>query len=350
MNRIFFPLRSNAGWFANTNLTDRIEQHLKRSILLFDEIILEDGGLVVVVGQRGKGHIDFPPGSRPDHERKIKVIIGPNGGGGVQIAFTPNDGSYQTQTIDYGPSQRLISIDYYEIFQKHRLGQYDFIKKWYMVDKHFSAECKAIMRAETQKDKKSLAKIFDNQFEVDALSEHINRDIMSSLILDSPLVVDPEYSDILRMKSQRSNSAPVFSTIPEEAVFRRIVETFCPDFAQLNVEQVVELRNLTSWTDFRRQISEVASEARADPDRLKNEDQFGEFVSKQISASLLYELEKQRMNKMKLGIDLAMGAFSALPGVGLVSSAAGAGMSVHKYINDQMNWSAFLSSIRDRSS
>jgi hypothetical protein len=71
-NRVLFPLRSNIGWFQSSELQEEIAKNIKQSLLLYDEIYIEDGTLFAEVKQNGSSVAFAPPGRLAKDQRSIE--------------------------------------------------------------------------------------------------------------------------------------------------------------------------------------------------------------------------------------------------------------------------------------
>lgn len=71
LNRVFFPLRSNVGWFQSADLRSQIADRMKESLLIYDQIIVEDGTFTAAITETGGLAPYIPPGYLSEDERTI---------------------------------------------------------------------------------------------------------------------------------------------------------------------------------------------------------------------------------------------------------------------------------------
>jgi hypothetical protein len=61
MNRIlFFPLRSNIGWFTNENTRLDLEKRIKNSLIIYDKIVFENGRYKLFATDKGIVDVNIP--------------------------------------------------------------------------------------------------------------------------------------------------------------------------------------------------------------------------------------------------------------------------------------------------
>jgi len=74
-NRVFLPLKSNIGWFQSLDLRDDISNRIKESILLYDELYIEDGTYQAEIVEGYSDPVEFynPPGFIPPEQRTIRT-------------------------------------------------------------------------------------------------------------------------------------------------------------------------------------------------------------------------------------------------------------------------------------
>lgn len=72
MRRIFFPLRSSAGWFESRETVSVLEGQLKLSLICFDELVFEKGEYNLVVTEEGSYSYIFPHEAIPEELRTLK--------------------------------------------------------------------------------------------------------------------------------------------------------------------------------------------------------------------------------------------------------------------------------------
>ncbi len=114
LRRVFFPLKSNIGWFQSPDLLKDMTNRVKLALLLYDELIIEDGTFEGQVLEGGGSNFYHPPGSLPVESRNIEYErdIKP-----TEYALSlSEEGSSTRHTFLDGNTVVRFKIDYYNIF------------------------------------------------------------------------------------------------------------------------------------------------------------------------------------------------------------------------------------------
>lgn len=72
LHKVYFPLRSNIGWFQNIDLQREITNRVKQALLFYDELIIEDGTFEAEIVDNGGFYPYHPPGSLSSEYRTIE--------------------------------------------------------------------------------------------------------------------------------------------------------------------------------------------------------------------------------------------------------------------------------------
>lgn len=124
-NRVFFPLRSNIGSFQSLDLQEEMASNIKQSILVYDEVYIEDGTLTASVIDNGNFVSYEPPDKLPSDQRTIEY----------ERDLKPSSMSFKVKSpegkwLDLmgGNSIAKFKVDYYKIFEGIERSDYDFLK------------------------------------------------------------------------------------------------------------------------------------------------------------------------------------------------------------------------------
>jgi len=338
--RVFFPLRSNIGWFQTYNIREEIVNRVKQALLIYDELYIEDGTFEAAVLEHGGWYPYYPPDSIPPEERVIKFErdLKPTK---VTLAVGP-DGSPPTHSILHGDTIARFKIDYYEIFKDLNVSSYDFIK-FVVVDKtKFPRETRTIIDRMNFTDKRLFKDIENNIFLRDLVIGSLNHDLIASILLRSALVVDPRHEELLRRKCLLPTSVFKFLPVKEEAVIRHLLAISVPDFGALSLEQVLELRQDALWREFRTFVGRVSDSISGDPEVLLDPGKLQCLVNDSVTKKLVEELRHRYTSKSELAIDLGLGVTSLIPGYGILATMANVARSVYNYFQQKSGWFVFL--------
>ena len=340
LNRIFFPLRSNVGWFQSADLRSQMADRVKQALLIYDEIVIEDGTFMAAITENGSSAPYLPPGSLPDHERVIEFErdLKPDN----LIIGIGADGQMPTDYVNYGMTSARYKIDYFDIFRGINLSSYNFIKPVVVQDLAFPPEAKELIQRNSFEDSYRFRDMDPNTFSRDLIIRSLNRDLIASILLRSAIILDARHGSLLQKKSQLPKDVVQLSLVKEQVVVRRLISMAAPDFPSLSIERVLELREDTLWQDFRNYVREILSSIGSDPEMFADERAFEDRVRNKIERDLFEARKERHMTGKKLSVDLGLGVTSLIPGYGILSTAAGMAKSTGQYLKDRSGWFAFL--------
>lgn len=350
LNRVFLPLRSNINWFKSLDLRKDMSDRVKESILLYDEIYIEDGTFKadVLEASPSAAWWYYPPGFIPPEQRTIAyddlkqtdVTIGIGRDGDV----APRATILQGRTVD------RFKIDYYEIFKNIEVSDYDFLN-FIVFQNEFDlpSAAKDIIRKQSWDDKRTFEDIHPNYAIRDFVIDNLNHDLVTSIWLKSSVVMDSRHQDLLKKKCWRPEST--FSTKPvgEHVALNQILEVSVPEFSSLSIEKVLELRDDRSWCNFRDFVRDTVATVKDDPEILIDQHTLEKALHSQYEKALFEELERKYPTGPRLLVDLGLGALSFIPGYELISTALGAFKSVKSYWDGKSAWFAFLLKLKSAS-
>jgi hypothetical protein len=246
-------------------------------------------------------------------------------------------------------------IDYYEIFNNIDVSDYKFLKFIVLQNEYnIPNDAKAIIESESRKDKNDFADIHPNKANRDLVIDNLNHDLVASILLKSSAIIDPAHHDLLKKKCWHKESPYYTKPVIESIALRKLLNIEVPDFSNFTLEQVLELREDRSWSEFRDFIRSITLDAKDDPEILTDAKGFEKVIQYNYTRSLSRELGKRfttgsKFGKgavMELGLELG---FGSVPGLGLALNVA---KSAIDYWKDSGMWFAFilkLKSIKPRS-
>ena len=252
INRVFLPLRSNIGWFKSPDLRDEISNCVKESILIHDEIYIEDGTFKadILEGSRGSNSSYIPPSFiQPEtrsieYERDFKQTD-------LAIGIGLDGDTSPREIVLQGRTEERFKIDYFEIFNDIEVSDYDYLNFIVFQNEYeLPPAAKDIIREQSWEDKRNFKSIHPNYVLRDFVIDNLNHDLVASIWLKSSIVMDSRHHDLLKKKCWRPEST--FSTKPvgEHVALNQILEVSVPEFSSLSIEKVLELRDDGSWCNF----------------------------------------------------------------------------------------------------
>ncbi len=341
INRVFFPLRSNVGWFQEPSLEQEISNRIKQAILLYDELVIEDGTFQASILEDGAVKNHFPPGTISEKSRTIEYerdIKESN----ITFTITPHtkEKKGNTGVLLHGRSSARYKVDYFQIFKDIDVSSYEFLKIITINQTKLPSEAKSLAKINSFNDRTAFKNLDTNPFLRDLVIESLNFDIVTSILLKSAIVLDSKHCELLYQKARRESKN--VSSVNEEVVVRKLIEFAAPNFNDLSVEQVIKLRKDSLWSDFRNFVSCLINNLKDEPELLTNESAFSEAVHKQIHKSMFDELKKKYPSGWGLTLDVGFGLTSLIPGYGIIPTIASAAKSGYEHYKNKSGWFAFL--------
>ncbi len=339
MSTVFFPLKSNVEWFQCADLRQSIEERLKHAILLYDEILIEDGTYIAEITEDGNFCSHYPSGTLPDEHRGIEYErdIKP---GDLQVGLQMHGGS-RIQSIIQGPTVARYKIDYHELLGSIGEDECDFIRRINLDRNKFPKEAKDAIRDQTREDRRKLSSAHAVKQIRDLFLGNLNEDLITSTLLRSAVVLDPRHADILKLKCA-GDSGLQFSPKLEELAFKRLMSLVVPDLSGHSMADILSLRDSRLWIELRRFLSNLVSGIHAAPDILLDAERVASLLDDKIVRALFAELRESYPTPKQLAIDVGMGLTSMIPGFGLIPSAASVAKTTWDYYGDRSGWFAFL--------
>lgn len=340
VSRVYFPLRSNVGWFKSPDLREEITNRVKESLLVHDELLVEDGTFVADVLDDGGRHSGWlPPGMLPQEFRTVEFQdLKPDD---VYVAMGP-DGQMPTDVVLHGRSSVRFKIDYYNIFKGLDLSAYDFIKRIIVHDLDFPPEAKQVIQHNVFQDKMKFQDIETNSWVRDLVIDSLNRDLVASVLLKSGIVLDPRHGELLRRKYKAATGTNEMARNEDAVVVRHLLDVAAPNFSEMSIEEVIELRHDRLWYSFRGFVREVVSDVKTNPDVLTDTRAFDEAVRKRFDRALFEALKKKHSGALNLIVDLGLGAIGLIPPLSAAATAVSAVKSTYQYWRAGQGWYAFL--------
>jgi len=328
-NRVLFPLRSNIGLFQSSELQEEIAKNIKQSLLLYDEIYIEDGTLFAEVKQSGSSVAFAPPGRVAKDERSIECQD-----------LAPSDKPTKIDSLEIltGESIARFKIDYYKIFEGIDRSDFDFIK---FVSFDIPREFNKIIKQQTREDEKRLGNLGMPRPLRDLIISNLNHDIMLSLSLKSALILDSTHHQLIEEKCAYSPRLKRTGS-PVPSALHKLMQFPAPDFSRMTMDQVLELREEAGLHELRNAVTNIVSTVQDNPEIFNDPTRLEKAINRECDLAIFKELEKLHSSGRGTAIDLALSGASFLPVVGAIPGAISAGKTLYKYLDERDNWTAFL--------
>lgn len=344
LHKVYFPLRSNIGWFQNIDLQREITNRVKQALLFYDELIIEDGTFEAEIVDNGGFYPYHPPGSLSseyrtiEYERDIKQTD-------MFLAVGQNDSSPRHAVIN-GTTIARFKVDYYNIFKEIDVESYDFINFIVTNKYQFPKEAQNLINQINWHDKKIFNEFEENGFLRNLVISNLNYDLITSTLLESAVILDSKHQELLRKKCMLPDDVLKFYPVKEGEIIRNLLTLSVPNFDELSLQTVLELREDHLWKDFRNFIGQISDLISANPELLIDSKELNYQIESIIAKETLKELENRYPSGDELMLDIGMGLTSLIPGYGLIPTAVSTTRTIKKYLTQKSGWFAFLMKLK----
>lgn len=190
------------GWFQSLDLRDDISNRIKESILLYDELYIEDGTYQAEIVEGYSDPVEFynPPGFIPPEQRTIEYErdLKPSS---IVIGIGPDGAVAPSAIVLQGNTSTRFKIDYYEIFKNIELLDYNFLKFIVLQNEHeIPRNAREIIDHDSRKDKSAFEDMHPNEAIRNLVIDNLNHDLVASILLKSSVIVDKMHHDLLKRK------------------------------------------------------------------------------------------------------------------------------------------------------
>ncbi len=333
MVSIVFPLATNIKSMQKWGDND-ISKRLKQSLILYDKVIIETGTYkfqggndVVLQGyeswSRNSQEVVINQSQQIENRKDgfITVIDG-------KTRF--EKGKYKVEKKDcYLADFR--TVDIISEIESGSYGKVDFLE--YLDINRYENHCNTV-KQNTMKD------LSDREFAETVATIHgrmptivflnnLNDSLAISHALDMPVAVDSIYASLLRLKT-KCRLGQQFS------VLEKMVEQIgVPDFSELSLEEILELRKDNALASFRNLISTLSV-------KLKSENNLN--IGAIFTQELLKQIREYAPSRKRLVLNAFVGALSNIPCpyAGTITTIADLSKQLKEYHDFSSNWLSFI--------
>lgn len=333
MVSIIFPLATNIKSLQRWGDND-ISKRIKQSLILYDKVILETG-TYNFQGSDGfvlQGYEPWEKNSKEEILEKIERIENKEDGY-IRVI----DGKTRLEKYKYKVEKKDTFVTDYrtvDIISEIDSGSYgkeiDFLE---YLDIHRYANYLETIKNNTEKD------LSDREFAESVRKAHgrmptvvflnnLNDSLAISHALNAPVTVDSIYASLLKIKT-KCRMGLQFS------VLERLSQLGIPDFSELTLEKILDLRKDKALTSFRNLISTLSL-------RLQSDNNFN--LEALFTQELLKQIRELAPSKKRIAISAFLGALSKVPCpfIGEVKTIADIGNKLKEHRDFSSNWVSFL--------
>ena len=313
MTSILFPLRSSCGLFADERSRAVLETRLKRALLLYDEIVLQDGRYLLTVWERGNLDFDLAPLSIPDDRTKLDYYTP----GGVSEFLIEDPTTGAKHPILSGPTIAAYQVDFYPILHDAGLLGVESIKLVYFAP---TEDTKARIKASADEDKRNRL-LFDaahgTHFQKGKLIEAVHFDSSLAFYLKSSLATDHRVASFIEAKN-RQIAGLRWQEDLRDFVFGTLTTVILPDLSSLGWEEILRVRESAAGGDLRQAIGRIAADTIAAISELSEPRDAELIVHRLLMRELIDEIRRHQPTARDLALDIAL---NFIPYGGLIGGA-----------------------------
>ena len=327
---IYFPIRSNIHFFEKKANQPHLISKIKQSILMYDNLIFDDGGYTLSCNEHGSFDSFVPPHQLDISELEVPekpstnfFLNGRDDITGKSFSLIPHSNNSQ----NYGVSFR-------KLLTEMNIENESFIK---FELRELTPQGKQALREAVRKTNDYKKFIDGNTFFKNKIFENFHNSIIMSNSLNTPFMLDNLHDTLLKNLSQ--NILKISDVRLE--VFNRINELLqlnMPDFSNINVDEVLDLRKDKLFKNFREKLLGINN-------TLTGND-ISELDTSQIDAlffnELLGEIKELAPSNKKLLISGTLNVAGAVPGVGIAVSGVSVAKDVVSTYKFSRTWLAFI--------
>ncbi len=339
-SQIFFPLRSNIGWFQTADLKKEITDQIKKALLIYDKLYFEDGTFVADILERASTSFYLPPGQIPNEQR---IIVDNRDFRPTNMTLAVgSDGGPPRNIFLQGRTVARFKIDYYDILKDIDASEYKCIEHITIDSDNFPQEAKTVITQQSFRDRTTFNDIHPNIFLRSLIIKNLNRDLITSILLGTSVILDHRNQSILRKKCQLPEESCRFIPNCNGIALAHLLTIAAPNFSSLTIEEVINLRQEPLWVTFRKFLYGLTSTIQISPDVLVNSNALKELVERKVNQALFEELKRKYPTGVKIGIDLGLGLAGFIPGFGIIPGTIGVGKTTYEAFKGKTGWFAFL--------
>lgn len=326
---IFFPLRTNVEYFALPEGYLSLEARLKQACLLYDEVVVEAGMYMALIGP--ERNIDFWVPPHQLTENMLRDRWEPTGGEFVLVI-----GGHEMVS----PAERRFKSEFHSILRTLPVEE----PSWMSVSSFsLTSEAEDLSRrlAESILEGAESAMPDGSAFLKLKVTRNLTRDLVLSSAMGTAVSMDPLHSPVVR------KVAPTLGGAPPGKGFVTL-NVMVPNFANLPWEAVLEERDQPSVAAFREKVSAIEELARQGLTEGATEEDIRRETNQLLIQELAEELQSRyttpRDVAEEVAVDMILSAGSlVLPGIDVGVKIA---QGLAELYEEQRSWLASFLRLR----
>ena len=331
MSVIFFPLRSNAAWFSNSDSRLDLEARIKNCLVFYDRLIFEDGRYACFALDTGV----FDHWSGPDAIENREALSYFSNGEGLRLLVGKTKDEMVPLLMVSGELRARYEVDFYPILKVPGLVDADGVS-WRRigrpVDENLFAAIQRDIRAD-QQDSGLRATLPVCEFLQYKIIESLHFDAgKAAFAVQCPFLVDERCRELVAAKIGRLRDR--LARELRAVVVGEWVPMGLPDFSALTWDQVMRVRESAAGRDLRNMISRLAEQIGEAHAAMSVAD-LNHLAKQHITAELVDEATS-RLTSPK---DVALNLITNLIPFGAIASTGG---DVQDLLSSSQSWVSLL--------
>jgi hypothetical protein len=348
LHRVWFPLRSNVGYFEAPTPSLDLEARIKQMALLAEEIAFEFGMFDVTVTEHGMTSFWIPPRmlnesdirSRREASKKgepVVVSIAPQPGPGM-----PADPS-QAVSILSGPLERAYVAEYHLLLEDSGLGEVSWVT-WAVPPDEAVDEAKSLAQRLNSAEgidfsTSTLPQLSENSFLDKQLKKDLNFDLALAGLMGVPAAIDDLRRPLLEHKTSVDDSPHRGKRTPGAVALYALA----PNFTELPWADIIALHDDDAIGAFRAEMVEFESAVVGRP-----EDEW-ESAIRDLGLDAAIKKANERLgNPTHIAADVAVDLVAGLlPGISYAVTLTKGAARIQKAQEERRGeWAAVLMNLR----
>jgi len=334
-NNIFFPLRSNLNYFTDQSNQPLLINKIKNALLFYDKLTFESGGYLLFSGDDAISDFNLPP--KEADEAITDVPDEPMGSYTMHIKSEGING--KSTTIPMGDHHKSFRINYSPLLKDLGIFEEEFIDNTYFYDLDY---VKNKINDYIKQKPKYLDCIEGNSF----FKEKVLHNYLLSLIfrekIGSNIFIDSSHDRLINSINddfvncaKSSGHTELNTKIEVYEKINALLYFSLPNFAEMNIDDLLDLRKDKSFVNFRKEIDKITKIS------FVKESQDISIESLFVS-DLLKEMEELAPSKKSLCLSASMNFGSCFPIIGYISSGCSMTKDIMEYCKFNESWIAFI--------
>lgn len=332
MSQIFLPLRSNTAWFSTVHARTALERRLKTYILLYDEVVLQDGRYICHVTENGYNEwmLGRVAAAAAGLDRTKIDYFEP--GQSVQLLVNDPEGGEAFELFG-GDLVASYEVDFYPIL--HDAGMLGVNYVGALADDATSNE-KNVARGLASNDRRRVElmdSLVGNEYHKGTVVNAFYTDSLLADRLQLPFAVDEHVAPLADRKRSELRQSLSYELSP--ALYNGWVELEFPDYSTATWEDVCAVRESAAGADFRRMVERVTAQVQSAIADNAEEREISRVLQREFTHEMARELTALRPSRTKAVLNLFA---NLIPMAGYLM----AGVDVAEAVKGKRTWVSLL--------